>query len=333
MAVAVAMGVAAAAVGAEAEAAGRGPLETELARLSQALDNAVAAPLPEALAGQVEPQRQALTAARESASPALLLHRLSEAAVGVETLAFVAAHPRIGDLAAFEALWREREPRFAAAAPRPPLPPLAVALADAAENRAQKLYRASLPYARATQPLFGLYYLAQAEGELAYRDLVVRLAAELGGEAAPPPERARVEAALVALDAETLDAFAADPGGRGMVPVSARLKEARELLDGGRLEAAALTLLDARLALGRQTAAARADAAPAGDAAHAAPGAVAQPAREAAADPLPPAGSLAAPFVALAEETDDALARDVLRRQVLPLARTLAPPAPPGGRR
>jgi hypothetical protein len=312
-------------------------LAGELERLSAVLE-AAAPTLPEALAGELESQRQALVAARRIEAAPLLLHRLAEVGVGVESLSFVAGHlDAAGDLARLEALWAERGPRFAAApyAPGVLAPPLVAALASGAENRAEKLYRASLPYGRATQPLFGLYYLAQAEGELAYRDLVARLAAHVPGPAAAPPARQRVEAALLALESEMLAVFAGDPGGRSLVPVSARLKEARELVDRGSLEAAALALLGARLALSLEVADAGDAATPERQSAAAGPGGAGEaPATraEVAAEelrsgepPLPP-GSIAAPFAALATKAADAATPLIIRRDVLPLYRSLADP-------
>jgi hypothetical protein len=45
--------------------------------------------------------------------------------------------------------------------------------------------------------------------------------------------------ALEALERETVAAFAVDPASPAMIPVSARLKEARELLERSSLDAAA----------------------------------------------------------------------------------------------
>jgi hypothetical protein len=90
-------------------------LAGELERLSAVLE-AAAPTLPEALAGELESQRQALVAARRIEAAPLLLHRLAEVGVGVESLSFVAGHlDAAGDLARLETLWTERGPRFAAA--------------------------------------------------------------------------------------------------------------------------------------------------------------------------------------------------------------------------
>ena len=56
------------------------------------------------------------------------------------------------------------------------------------------------------------------------------------------------------LEAETLKFFALDPASRASIPVSARLKEARELIDQKTNEGATLLLLEARLTLSRQQA-------------------------------------------------------------------------------
>jgi hypothetical protein len=109
------------------------------------------------------------------------------------------------------------------------------------------------------------------------------------------------------VETQTLAEFGRDPSGKTTIPVNALLKEARELLDAGQHEAAALTLLDARLELSRRT----------GTKQEAAPLAQQGP-RE----------SIAALFIAIAAESPDAshdVARDVIPLYESLLAETAHP--------
>ena len=213
--------------------------------------------LEKALAGRGDPQadslREQLAAARQASAPAVRAYRLRDPFVGLETLAFVREHPAAGkDLGPLEALWKERGKRFAARPASEALqaPPLLTALTQAAENRAEKLYRAALPYGRVDSPASGLHYLAEAEALMSFRDFISALDLPAEDETTLNPKA--LQAALERIEAETLQGFAADPVAPTMVGVSAHLKEARELFERGSLEGAALELLESRLELDRR---------------------------------------------------------------------------------
>jgi hypothetical protein len=119
-------------------------------------------------------------------------------------------------------------------------PLLQTALAEVARNRADKLYRASLPYGKASSPSDGLYYLAQAEASRKFADSIA-----LRGRREAPPDREQLRAALQSLEREAYERYERDPSRRSLV-LSARLKESRELLERGSLAGATLVLLEAR---------------------------------------------------------------------------------------
>jgi hypothetical protein len=291
----------------------------EAARVEAVLGQLEKAALPEYLKELPAQLRRSLETAKGAQAAVLKLHRLRSAVVGAEALRFRverrAAHESPEAVAALAA---ERRPRISATGSRGSRagggrPLLLVALAEAAENRAQKLAAAAAPYARAGSD--GLYYLGEAEGELLYRDLVDAVAGLTPAAGESAPDREALAAALGALETETLAAFAADPAGRAMIPVSARLKEAQELVDQGRLEAAALTLLDARLVLSRQL-----KEGPPSAESSAALGATSPPA------PLanPPAASLLAPYLASAAEDASGATAWIVANRLLPLHATFA---------
>jgi hypothetical protein len=166
------------------------------------------------------------------------VYRSREAFLKRETEAFVAKHP-VADFAALEKVWNGLAGNY----PAPPVnagPLLETALVEVARNRAEKLYRASLPYGKASAPGDGVYYLAQAE---ASRKFAESIAVEGRPEASP--DREQLRAALQSLEREAYERYQRDPS-RGSIVFSAKLKEARELLDRGSLAGATLTLLEAR---------------------------------------------------------------------------------------
>lgn len=229
-------------------------LSAEMDRIEASLEKTDEAKLDKDFAELVQPYRERLAKSRSATSPLLRLYRLRDAFVGAETLAFIRDHRSSGnDLEGFRAFWRECSPHFDRQkinAVRGPL--LQAALRQGADNRAQKLFHASLPYAKVSSPVYGLYYLAEAEGNLRFRDFVASLSFGPAEKTAPKSED--LEAAYKALEAETLQFFAADPASGASIPVSARLKEARELIDQKANEAATLALLETRLTLSRRQA-------------------------------------------------------------------------------
>jgi hypothetical protein len=286
--------------------AGRTEAQTE-ARLRQEVDRLegllkkVEAVAPKGDA--VSAIRTSLAQVRKESSPPVFVYQLHGPFVDAEKLAFFVENGEAGkDLTHLERLWAERKQRFAPHARPLPEAPLLAGLAQAAENRAEKLYRASLPYGKASGPRNGLYYLGEAEGEMRFHDFVVTLSLPAGSEKAP--DAAALQKALESLEAEMQKAFAADPGSPVMIQPSALLKEARELLERGSRQGAALLLLQSRLELSRRE----------GKHAKEPPG---PPAKAAALTE----GSLIAPFLALTAGEQDETAR-IVRADVVPLYRS-----------
>ncbi len=224
-------------------------VQRELDRLEAKLRILAAAARPGPPPPQVARFRDGLERARSASAPSLRLLRLRDLDIDVETFAYGAVHREAGESeAAFERLWSEEGERFT--------PPAAlrggglrVALGAAAQNRAEKLYPASRAYARVTSPSAGLHYLGQAVAQLQFRDLVRGLAPPPALTAEGPPAATRLESALAATERDVLAAFDGDRMRPTMVPVSASLEEARELVVRGDGAAAALTLFEARIAL------------------------------------------------------------------------------------
>lgn len=166
------------------------------------------------------------------------VYRSREAILKKETEAFIAQHP-VADFAALETVWKQAAGSY----PQPAVkagPLLQTALAEVARNRAEKLYRASLPYGKASGPNDGVYYLAQAEASRKFADSIV-----IRGRREAPPDREQLRAALQSMEREAYEQYERDPSRRTIV-FSARLKEARELLERGSLAGATLVLLEAR---------------------------------------------------------------------------------------
>jgi hypothetical protein len=235
-----------------ASAAAQEKVEREIARLEQALKAVEAAPddLPKDVHPLFEAQRAALERARKASSPEYRLYRLRDAFVGIETLAFLAKEKSSSaSVEQFERLWRKNGARFQSKSPDARGSVLQRALIESAATRAGRLYRASLPYAKASAPWSGVYYLGEAEGNLRFRDFVLSLAQ---GETEKAPSRERVASMLEALERDTLAFFGADVTNQNLVPVSVRLKETRELLDANRIAGATLLLVEARAALSRR---------------------------------------------------------------------------------
>ncbi|MEA2465858.1 MAG: hypothetical protein QOJ98_3605 [Acidobacteriota bacterium] len=222
----------------------------ELARVEASLQASEQAKLPAEMQEMPKAYRAELEKARSAKSPELRLYRLRNAAVGAELLTFFHEHRNAAgkELAPLTKLWNERRAVFdrPVASVRGPL--LQRALVESSRNRADKLFRASLPYAKVSSPFAGVYYLAEAEGNRRFAEFVASLPGTKGG---PSPRADRVEAALRSLEGETLVAFGSDPTAPKMIPVSAKLKEAREQLAHGFVDGAALSLLEARMRFSR----------------------------------------------------------------------------------
>jgi hypothetical protein len=219
-------------------------LRAELDRLDRDLKQIESSStLPEALSSIPKAHRARLTAARAATSPDVRLVRMREAFIGIELLSLLQREPKAAsELPALQALWTKERPRFEAKPADVPGPLLHRAMGQAAFNRAQKLFRASLPYAQSSEPLSGLFYLAEAEGNLRFRNFLASLPVASDSLSVP---RDVVQADLGRLEIETQSKFRDDPSGRTSIRASAELKEARELFERGWVEGAALTLLQA----------------------------------------------------------------------------------------
>ena len=233
-----------------ASAVAQEKVDREIVRLEETLKRVEAAPddVPKDVHDLFAAHRAALERARKATSPEYRLYRLRDPFVGIETLAFLAGH-KVASVAEFEKLWKDNAARFAAKAPEAHGSVLQRGLAESAVTRAGRLYRASLPYAKASAPWSGVYYLGEAEANLRFRDFV-RSVADPKDE--PVPARERIAAMHKALERDTLTFFGTDATNQAVVPVSVRLKESQELFDAGRLAGATLLLVEARAALSRR---------------------------------------------------------------------------------
>lgn len=170
------------------------------------------------------------------------VYRTREAFLKRETESYLAKH-KIEDVGDLEEAWKDAAEHY----PQPKVkagPLLRTALVEVARNRAEKLYRASLPYGKASGPADGAYYLAQAEASRAFADSV-----EIRGRRESPPDREQIRAALQSMEREAYEKYESSPSRRSLI-FSARLKEARELLERGSLAGATLVLLEARRDIG-----------------------------------------------------------------------------------
>ncbi len=217
----------------------------ELDKLDASLKKIEASKLPEGLAEIPKGHRARLVAARAAKTPDVRLVRMRDAYIGIELLTVLQRETRAAeDFEALRTLWTEKRARFET----PPVevlgPLLNRAMAENAYNRAQKLYRASLPYGKSSEPLSGLFYLAEAEGNLRFRDFLVSL--PVLENSSTHAQSSVIQTELEKLESETLKMFQGDPSGRTTIRTSARLKEARELFERKFVDGAALALVEAR---------------------------------------------------------------------------------------
>ena len=242
-------------------AANRGPavpidgrVNDEIHRVDLSLQKLAGSKLPEGLQGLLQAHQAAFAKTTHAQSPALRLYRLRDPYFGAATLEVLTTQKAAGeDFAALEKLWKSRQHSFEQASPEMKGPALLVALREAAGNRAQKLFRASLPYGKTASPGSGLYYLAEAEGNLRFKGFIESLLAGQEAEGGQTVRADTLAAALETLESKTLKAFEDDPVVPATIPVSARLKETRELLEQKQLDGATLTLLESQLEYDRQT--------------------------------------------------------------------------------
>ena len=222
---------------------------TRLETLQQTLEQSK---LAEPFAGLVAPNRKALDAAMQTDDERLRLYRTRAAFIGIETLSFVARHDDAAkDIDALATLWASREEAFDSLASTKQGSLLSRALVEAGVNRAEKLYRASLPYGRVSGAASGLYYLAEAEGSARFAQFVAGMPPEPNESA---PSQAALRVAIDSLEADALALFETDRTSGAAIPASAALKEARELFERGSLAGATLLAAEARLAIARRSA-------------------------------------------------------------------------------
>lgn len=222
----------------------------EVDRLAAIQAKLAAGGVPDIVKQSVAANGEALDRVRKAASPHLRLYRLRDAFIGIEAVSFVAEQKDSAkSVDTFIALWNARPTQPIAAPPEAPL--LHAALVEQASNKAEKLYRASLPYGKADGPFSGVYYLGEAHATAAFGRFVASLGAR---DAEEPPQAAALDQAINALETDMLRVFDKAPTAPSMIGCSVRLKEARELFDRGSLAGATLLLLEARLSYGRNTA-------------------------------------------------------------------------------
>jgi hypothetical protein len=219
-------------------------LDRELDRLDTSLKKIETSNLPEELAGLPKGHRARIESARAATTPELRLYRTRDAFIGVELLTILREQKRAGeDFETLRALTISQKARFESPASEIRGPLLVRALAQSAQNHAQKLDRASLPYGKSASPFSGLFYFAEAEGNLRFRDFL----ATLPGDATKDhPQKDALRTELEALERDTLTKFKGDRSGRTTIRASARLKEARELYERNFLDGAALALVESR---------------------------------------------------------------------------------------
>ena len=222
----------------------------ELDRLERSLTSLDTAKLPTDLTFMFKVSREGLDRARAAKTPLVRLYRLRQPFVAVESLLFFDERKdSAADLARMEKLWKERRPFHEKARPAARGTILVRALQQAASNRAAKLFRASLPYAKVDSPFSGVFYLSEAEGNLRFRDFLAKLATP-ASEGRPSSDE--IGEALKILETDAIALFEKDPASRTAIPASAALKEARELFDQNLVEGASLLLLESQLELSKR---------------------------------------------------------------------------------
>ncbi len=216
----------------------------ELDRIDVSLKKIEASPMPAELADLPKGHRARLASARAATTPEQRLYKMRDAFIGIELLTVLREQKRAGeDIEALRALWSSQSARFKPGAPEVRGSLMVRALAQSAQNRAEKLYRASLPYGETSSPFSGLFYFAEAEGNMRFRDFLATLPATATDNHA---KHDALRAELESLEHETLTKFHGDPSGRTTIRASARLKEARELYERNFLDGATIALAESR---------------------------------------------------------------------------------------
>jgi len=225
-------------------------LKSEIDRLDALLKSKEAVASKE-LADLPKIYRSALDRARQAKTAETRLYRLRGAYPGIESFAFMMDHQDSKkDLPSMQKLWDQSQPRFRTT-PAARGTFLQRALQQAASNRAEKMFAASIAYAKIDEPASGLYYIGEAEGNRRYREFVRSLASATDDQTRVPSEGSLRSAFNEVQDA-AIRTFEKDPTATTLLQLNAKLKETRELLDAKRLEAATLLLLESRYELSKR---------------------------------------------------------------------------------
>lgn len=240
-------------------APGPDPLAAELSRWTQALRTHQGGIWDEVRGGsgpQLEAAEKALAAGHRGAA---LVH-LARARRDLAAAAFVDAQPekRRGDLAAFEALWKETRARLAAELDAPAAgaldgvtPAVVRAAGEVALPQVREYTMASLDYGRSTTAEAGFFYLGTA---LAQRETVALCRQLSAPPVRPAPALRSLAGELDALEGDLVAAYrppaSIDRHGE-FISAGGVLKEARELDAAGLRHGALLRYLDAAARVGR----------------------------------------------------------------------------------
>jgi hypothetical protein len=228
-------------------------VNAEAARVEALQKSIDPAALPEVFRGSSEMTGTLVERVQSATSPTLRLYRLRDASTQIGALSFLAKnHTAITDLDKLRARWDAEGRSMSIESTRRGGTIVERALAQGARNRAMKLYKASLPYGKADAVNSGTYYLGEALAGMEYARFVESLPVAAAHDE-PGPAPGAVEAAIAALEAELGSAFGRDRASRDAIYPSSLLKEARELEAQGLHDAAALSLMEARLAVSRAT--------------------------------------------------------------------------------
>lgn len=236
------------------------PLAAEIARWSAYLrDNRSTDENWTQVKQAVEPALSRASKALQDGQRSLALLRLAGARVNLAASQYVQSRPAAerAEIAAFESEWA-RMGKVLAADRKPVSPgaleglrPAAVrAIAEAAAPQVKTFYDASLEYARATSPQYGLFYIGNAAAQ---RDFVAFCRTLSEPRTAGGPPLRSLESDLDALETELLAAYrppASIDRHSEFIRASATLKEARELDQAGLRYGALLRYLQAAQALG-----------------------------------------------------------------------------------
>lgn len=211
--------------------------------------------------GFVAQVKRSTTTALTSADEALekgrrgfALLRLGNVRANLEPALYPAIHTKV-TLEEVEAERARLAPRFDPSRLQPLTRPsgtsvLGLALAQASVMQARQTFDASPAYGHATEPLFGMYYMAQGVSYLDYAAFVARAGASLRSAGERPPKLRSLAHEIRALRDEMLAAYK-PPLSIDRHPeyigASSATKEALEYDDAGLFEAALLRYLQAAL--------------------------------------------------------------------------------------